>query len=208
MNMCGPKRFGAIVSDNGGGCEKGRRLTKEAFPHLVIQRCMMHGFALIMGSVFGHKSAVHIISKCQKLVTLTKSSYKLKRWVHEENMADKHGVEISKSGTASQKAVLEIIFNQVCQAMQAKDFSLADAGPYLILLAKTLKVAAADSTLNPDFLAHAFTVYNRRWEQMGTPLIRLALFLHPGYRVVGTQADEFKTLCKQVCIAYHSLACI
>lgn len=84
--------------------------------------------------------------------------------------------------------------------MQAKDSSLADAGRHLILLAKTLKLAAADSTLDPDFVAHAFTVYNRCWEQMGTPLIRLALFLHPGYRVVGTQANEFKALCKQVCI--------
>ncbi len=38
MNKFGPKRFGAVVSDDGGGCEKGRRLTKKAFPHLVIQR--------------------------------------------------------------------------------------------------------------------------------------------------------------------------
>jgi len=101
---------------------------------------------------------------------------------------------------------------QVCQAMQAKDSSLADAGRYLILIAKTLKLAADDTSLDPDFVAHAFTVYNRRWVQMGTPLIRLALFLHPGYRVVGTQADEFKTLCMQVCIAYicsaHDVMCI
>ncbi|DBA80534.1 TPA: hypothetical protein ACH3X1_007798 [Trebouxia sp. C0004] len=38
--------------------------------------------------VFGHKSAVHIISKCQKLVTSSESqiesSHKLKHWVHEE----------------------------------------------------------------------------------------------------------------------------
>ncbi len=44
----------------------------------------MHGFALIMGSVFGHKVAVNVIKKCQKLVTSTKSSNKLKHWVHEE----------------------------------------------------------------------------------------------------------------------------
>lgn len=112
----------------------------------------MHGFALIMGSVFGHKSAVHIISKCQKLVTSTDSCHELKQWVHEEyvtlkksspqhkkltwlvqaattrfsstyncmlsvqqmevafkNMADKQGADISKSGTASQNAVLGII---------------------------------------------------------------------------------------------------
>ncbi|KAL0023837.1 hypothetical protein WJX77_010190 [Trebouxia sp. C0004] len=49
----GPENFGAVVSDNGGGCENGRKLTKEKYPHLAIQRCMMHGFALIMGSVLG-----------------------------------------------------------------------------------------------------------------------------------------------------------
>ena len=74
--------------------------------------------------------------------------------------------------------------------------NLADVSHYLIVLAKTLKAVAADSTLDHDFLAHAFTIYNSCWEQMGTPLIRLALFLYSGYRVVGTQADEFKILCK------------
>ena len=38
---------------------------------------------------------------------------------------------------------------------------------------------------------------------MGTPLIRLALFLHPGYRVVGSQFDEFKALCMQVNVTCH-----
>lgn len=42
--------------------------------------------------------------------------------------------------------------------MQAKDSSLADAGRYLILIAKTLKLAADDTTLDPDFLAHAYCV--------------------------------------------------
>jgi len=32
----GPDNFGAIVSDNGGGCENGRILTKEKYPHLAI----------------------------------------------------------------------------------------------------------------------------------------------------------------------------
>ena len=110
LNSFGPKNFGAIVSDNGGGCEKGRQLAKEAFPHLVVQRyhselfghiakqhavlmsqlllpacrCMMHEFALIMGSTFAHKVPLGVISKCQKLVTATKQSHKLKHWVHDE----------------------------------------------------------------------------------------------------------------------------
>ena len=43
---------------------------------------------------------------------------------------------------------------QVCQAMQAKNSSLADAGRYLILIAKTLKLAADDASLDPDFVAY------------------------------------------------------
>lgn len=38
MEKFGPKNFGAIVSDNGGGCEKGRLLVKEAYPHIIVQR--------------------------------------------------------------------------------------------------------------------------------------------------------------------------
>ncbi|DBA79938.1 TPA: hypothetical protein ACH3X1_008146 [Trebouxia sp. C0004] len=30
------ENFGAVVSDNGGGCENGRKLTKEKYPHLAI----------------------------------------------------------------------------------------------------------------------------------------------------------------------------
>ena len=51
---------------------------------------------------------------------------------------------------------------QVCQAMQAKDYSLADAGRRWILLAKTVIFAAADMSLDLVFVAHAFTVYNSR----------------------------------------------
>ncbi|KAL0036932.1 hypothetical protein WJX77_005657 [Trebouxia sp. C0004] len=179
----------------------------------------MHGFALIMGSVFGHKSAVHIISKCQKLVTSSESqiesSHKLKHWVHEEYVTvKKSSPQHKKLAWLVQAATtrfsstyngmlsiqqMEVAFKNMADkdGAEIKRHCLSkDAGRYLILLAKTLK-AAADSTLNPDFLANAFTVYNRRWEQMGTPLIRLALFLHPGYRVVGTQADKFKAFCKQ-----------
>lgn len=43
-------------------------------------------------------------------------------------------------------------------------------------------------------------VYNKRWEQMATPLVRLALILHPGYRVLGKQPDKITTLCKEACL--------
>lgn len=35
----GPSNFGAIVSDNGGGCEKGRNLVLNEFPHMLEHRC-------------------------------------------------------------------------------------------------------------------------------------------------------------------------
>ncbi|KAL3144250.1 hypothetical protein ABBQ32_004024 [Trebouxia sp. C0010 RCD-2024] len=63
----GPEHFGAIVSDNGGGCERGRMLVTDKYPHLLGHRCMMHGFALTMGSVFGHPWAAGILKACKAL---------------------------------------------------------------------------------------------------------------------------------------------
>ncbi|KAL0029035.1 hypothetical protein WJX77_001010 [Trebouxia sp. C0004] len=81
-----------------------RKLTKEKYPHLAIQRCMMHGFALIMGSVFGHSWAVNILKQCQKL---------------------KHEAELTGSkATAGQTAAVKIIKSKVfwfakqCKAMR------------------------------------------------------------------------------------------
>jgi len=45
---------------------------------------MMHGFALIMGSVFGHSWAVKVLKQCQKLVISTKASHKLRHWLRTE----------------------------------------------------------------------------------------------------------------------------
>lgn len=45
---------------------------------------MMHGFALIMGSVFGHSWAKKTLKKCQKLVTVVKASHKLSKWMRDE----------------------------------------------------------------------------------------------------------------------------
>lgn len=44
----------------------------------------MHGFALMMGSVFGHKWAAIVLKQCQKLVTVTKASHKLRFWLRTE----------------------------------------------------------------------------------------------------------------------------
>lgn len=41
LNKFGAKNFGAIVSDNDGGCVKGRQLTKQVFPH--VSSCLFDG---------------------------------------------------------------------------------------------------------------------------------------------------------------------
>ena len=265
-----------------------------------ICRCMMHGFALIMGSIFGHSWANKTLKKCQKLVTATKASHKLRKWMRDEmallkqtnpvkykdltwlvvaattrfsstyncmlsvlqlqtafnNMKDKHEAELThKNATAGMTAVVQIInsnvfwkelesltpiakpFNQVsasgtlfeacrstaqmhvvvlnankaallqvCQAMQGETSSLTDAGRYLMLLARTVKGlnSAEEGTFPPDFVAHAFTLFNRRWLQMATPLVKLALFLHPVYRVLSKKedgSDDFSPIGREVGIA-------
>ena len=45
-----------------------------------------------------------------------------------------------------------------------------------------------------EFLYHAYEAYNRRFDQIATPLTQLALYLHPAYRVMGKQSGEYKQL--------------
>lgn len=104
----GPEHFGAIVSDNGGGCARGRRLVTDKYPHLLghrwtppasssssaelwlqtdivcLSRCMMHGFALTMGSVFGHPWAAGILKACKAIVTTVTKSHNLRAWLKEQ----------------------------------------------------------------------------------------------------------------------------
>ncbi|DBB00771.1 TPA: hypothetical protein ACH3X1_000703 [Trebouxia sp. C0004] len=51
---------------------------------MVEKRCMMHGYALVMGSVFGHPWARNILKLCQSLVSAVKSSHKLTNWLRVE----------------------------------------------------------------------------------------------------------------------------
>ena len=44
----------------------------------------MHGYALVMGSVFGHPWARKILKLCQSLVSAVKSSHKLTNWLTVE----------------------------------------------------------------------------------------------------------------------------
>ncbi len=41
-----------IIGNDGGGCQKGRRLTKEASPHLVIQRYSCSALHMVTSLVF------------------------------------------------------------------------------------------------------------------------------------------------------------
>ncbi|DBA92416.1 TPA: hypothetical protein ACH3X1_002654 [Trebouxia sp. C0004] len=75
---------GALVTDNGGGCEKARRLVTEKHPQLIKHRCMMNGFALTMGSVFDFKWAAAILRACKRLVRTITMSHNLTFWLREE----------------------------------------------------------------------------------------------------------------------------
>ncbi|KAL0017835.1 hypothetical protein WJX77_012559 [Trebouxia sp. C0004] len=156
----GPENFGAVVSDNGGGCENGRKLTKEKYPHLAIQRCMMHGFALIMGSVFGHSWAVNILKQCQKLTAAVKIIKNKVFWRDLDILTP-----IAKP------------FNQVCQAMQGHESKLADAGQYLILLARTIK---ALGTAEPGYRVLGRNADGR-----------------DDFKVIGREAVEMLRACKR-----------
>lgn len=79
-----PLQFGAIVSDNGGGCENACKLVVSKHKHMIEKRCMMHGYALVMGSVFGFPWARSILKLCQSLVSSVKSSHKLTNWLRDE----------------------------------------------------------------------------------------------------------------------------
>ena len=78
--------------------------------------------------------------------------------------------------------------------MQGRDSSLADCFRYFILLARTLKAAEENTVIDPAFVAWAYMAFNERYKDMADPLTRLALFLHPGYRLVGNQEKEFEAL--------------
>lgn len=64
---------------------------------------------------------------------------------------------------------------------------------YDVLAGATLKLQRADSSLRDaeDFWQHAFKSFNARWVEMATPIVRLALFLHPGYRVMAKKYGEY-----------------
>ncbi|DBA84506.1 TPA: hypothetical protein ACH3X1_006124 [Trebouxia sp. C0004] len=78
--------------------------------------------------------------------------------------------------------------------MQGRESSLADCFRYFIFLACTLKAAEETTVIDSGFLAWTYMAFNERYSGMADPVRRLALFLHPGYRLVGNQEKEFEGL--------------
>lgn len=85
-----------------------------------------------------------------------------------------------------------VLVVQACQAMQGRSSSLADSFRYFIYLAHSLIDTKSRQQVSPSFIRHAFQAFNRRFDQMATPLTRLALYLHPAYR--GKQGGEYEML--------------
>lgn len=53
LNKVGPKKFIAIVSDNGSNVKLARELVKNQFPHIINLRCIAHFINLITKSILG-----------------------------------------------------------------------------------------------------------------------------------------------------------
>ncbi|DBA92417.1 TPA: hypothetical protein ACH3X1_002655 [Trebouxia sp. C0004] len=79
--------------------------------------------------------------------------------------------------------------------MQSHKSTFADSARYFVVLAKALRDAREhEENFHPDFLAHAYYVFDRRWAEMATTVTRLCLFLHPGYRLLSNRPEEIEVL--------------
>ena len=88
---------------------------------------------------------------------------------------------------------------QVTQATQSNtQTSVADIFRYFIYLASIINAALVANKLPDAILRHAVRAFNMRWEEMAVPIVRLALFLHPGYRILSPRQGEFDVLQKEV----------
>jgi hypothetical protein len=75
---------------------------------------------------------------------------------------------------------------------------MADVFRYFIYLASIIKQAKDAAQLPAPLLDHAVRAYNKRWDEMVVPIVCLALFMHPGYRILSTMKGEFDLLSKTV----------
>lgn len=72
----GPRRVGAICTDNAANMKKARQIVVDTpeFHHIQQYPCMMHGFSLLIGSLLGHPWAADRVSSCQPIVSYFRSS--------------------------------------------------------------------------------------------------------------------------------------
>ncbi|DBA94615.1 TPA: hypothetical protein ACH3X1_002195 [Trebouxia sp. C0004] len=103
------------------------------------------------------------------------------------------GAIVSDNGGGCQNARKLVVKNHK-HMVEKRDSSLADCFRYFIFLARTLKAAEENTVIDSGFVAWAYMAFNERYKDMADPTTRLALFLHPGYRLVGTQDKEFEAL--------------
>lgn len=95
---------------------------------------------------------------------------------------------------------------QVTQATQSNaQTTMADVFRYFIYLASVLKGAVTSNLLPYELLHHAVRSFNARWQEMATGIVRLALFLHPGYKIISFREGEFEYLQKTVSTACFCL---
>lgn len=85
---------------------------------------------------------------------------------------------------------------QVTQATQGNKTNLADVFRYMVWLAGRVKefatLAQSDPDIDTGFGRHTIHAFNGRWKEMASDESRLALFLHPRFRVHGKAADPEK----------------
>ncbi|DBA97102.1 TPA: hypothetical protein ACH3X1_014873 [Trebouxia sp. C0004] len=114
----GPENFGAVVSDNGGGCENGRKLTKEKYPHLAIQRHWLRTEMdlLKLSDLVLYKGLTWLVvaattrfsSTCNCMLSVLRLQQAF------NNMLQKHEAELTGSkATAGQTAAVKIIKSKV-----------------------------------------------------------------------------------------------
>jgi hypothetical protein len=78
VDKVGADRVGAITTDAAPVMTAARRelVKRPQYAHILNIRCMMHGFALVMGSVMGHPFAASIVKDAQAIVTYFRASHR------------------------------------------------------------------------------------------------------------------------------------
>ncbi|CAN0140889.1 unnamed protein product, partial [Phaeothamnion confervicola] len=76
IEKVGTKRVAALCTNGASAMNTARRIVTErqGFKHIIEMRCMIHGFALILGSTLGHAFAKELVALAQCIVTFFNAS--------------------------------------------------------------------------------------------------------------------------------------